>query len=131
MCCPEADDRLVRHPGVGKISFTGGIPTARKILDAARHTLKPVVLELGGKSANLVFPDADLEATVAMSIQSCFTMAGQGCVLATRMLVHRDVYDEVVSATATAISALRVGDPFAPETTLGPVMNKTANEDSA
>jgi len=123
---PEAGDRLVRHPDVGKVSFTGGIPTARKILDAARHTLKPVVLELGGKSANLVFPDADLEATVAMSIQSCFTMAGQGCVLATRMLVHRDVYDEVVAATATAMSALRVGDPFAPETTLGPVVNKTA-----
>jgi aldehyde dehydrogenase (NAD+) len=121
-----AGEALVRHPDVGKISFTGGVATAKNILDAARHTVKPVVLELGGKSANLVFPDADLDAAAALSVQSCFTMAGQGCVLATRMLVHRAVYDEVVTATAEAISRLRLGDPFASETTLGPVVNEAA-----
>jgi aldehyde dehydrogenase (NAD+) len=121
-----AGEALVRHPDVGKISFTGGIATAKNILDAARHTVKPVVLELGGKSANLVFPDADLDAAAALSVQSCFTMAGQGCVLATRMLVHRSVYDEVITATAEAISSLRLGDPFASETTLGPVVNEAA-----
>lgn len=122
----EAGEALVRHPDVGKVSFTGGIATAKKILDAAKHTVKPVVLELGGKSANLVFPDADLDAAAALSVQSCFTMAGQGCVLATRMLAHRSVYDEVVTATAKAMSALRLGDPFASETTLGPVVNEAA-----
>jgi acyl-CoA reductase-like NAD-dependent aldehyde dehydrogenase len=122
----EAGEALVRHPDVGKISFTGGIPTAKKILDAAKHTIKPVVLELGGKSANLVFADADLHAAAALSVQSCFTMAGQGCVLATRMLVHRSVYDEVVAATAEAVSALRLGDPFASDTTLGPVVSDAA-----
>jgi aldehyde dehydrogenase (NAD+) len=122
----EAGEALVRHPDVGKISFTGGIATAKKILDAARHTVKPVVLELGGKSANLVFPDADLGAAAALSVHSCFTMAGQGCVLATRMLVHRSVYDEVVRATEKAMSGLRLGDPFASNTTLGPVVNEAA-----
>ena len=122
----EAGEALVRHPDVGKISFTGGIATAKKILDAARHTVKPVVLELGGKSANLVFPDADLDAAAALSVRSCFTMAGQGCVLATRMLVHQSVYDQVVTAAAKAISGLRLGDPFASDTTLGPVVNEAA-----
>jgi acyl-CoA reductase-like NAD-dependent aldehyde dehydrogenase len=123
---PEAGDRLVRHPDVGKISFTGGIPTARKIMEAATDTLKPVVLELGGKSANIIFPDADLDAAVSLSVQSCFTMAGQGCVLATRMLVHEEVYDEVVGAAGRAVSQLNVGDPFDPEVTVGPVVNEVA-----
>lgn len=123
---PEAGDRLVRHPDVGKISFTGGIPTAQKILEAARHTLKPVLLELGGKAANVVFPDADLNEAVGFSVRSCYNLAGQGCNLATRMLVHRDVYDQAVEATRQAVGALRVGDPLAPDTYLGPVVNQAA-----
>ncbi|MFF3373952.1 aldehyde dehydrogenase family protein [Streptomyces sp. NPDC002680] len=125
---PEAGDRLVRHPDVAKISFTGGIPTAKKILDAARHTLKPVLLELGGKTANIVFPDADLDAAVAETVRSCYTLSGQGCNLTTRMLVHRDVYDRVVGSTAEAATALRVGDPFDQGTALGPVIGKAAHE---
>ncbi|MER5183746.1 aldehyde dehydrogenase family protein [Streptomyces sp. NPDC002896] len=125
---PEAGDRLVRHPDVAKISFTGGIPTAKKILDTARHTLKPVLLELGGKTANIVFPDADLDAAVAETVRSCFTLSGQGCNLTTRMLVHRDVYDRVVRSTADAAAALRVGDPFDQGTALGPVIGKAAHE---
>jgi acyl-CoA reductase-like NAD-dependent aldehyde dehydrogenase len=123
---PEAGDRLVRHPDVGKISFTGGMPTAQKILEAARHTLKPVVLELGGKTANLIFPDADLDAAVAESVRSCFNLSGQVCNLNTRMLVHRDVYGQAVEATRRAVAALRVGDPFERETNLGPVVNQPA-----
>jgi len=123
---PEAGDRLVRHPDVGKISFTGGIPTAQKILAAARHTLKPVLLELGGKTANVVFPDADLDAAVAETVRSCFNLSGQGCNLTTRMLVHRDVHDQVVEATRQAAAGLRVGDPFDPRTALGPVVNQGA-----
>lgn len=124
----EAGDRLVRHPDVAKVSFTGGIPTARKILEAARHTLKPVVLELGGKSANVVFPDADLNDAVGFSVRSCYNLAGQGCNLATRMLVHRDVYDRVVETTRHAVAALRVGDPQAPDTYLGPVVSGDARD---
>ncbi|MFD0689638.1 aldehyde dehydrogenase family protein [Actinomadura fibrosa] len=125
---PEAGDRLVRHPDVAKISFTGGIPTAKKILDAARHTLKPVVLELGGKAANIVFPDADLRQAIALTIGSCTTLAGQGCNLATRMLVHRDVYDQVVEATGQGIAGLHVGDPFDRRTIVGPVVDRAARD---
>ncbi|MGW1618347.1 aldehyde dehydrogenase family protein [Streptomyces sp. NPDC002172] len=125
---PEAGERLVRHPDVAKISFTGGIPTAKKILDAARHTLKPVLLELGGKTADIVFPDADLEEAVAETVRSCYTLSGQGCNLTTRMLVHREVYDQVVTATAEAAGALRVGDPFDQSTALGPVVGRAAHE---
>ena len=75
---PEAGDRLVRHPDVGKVSFTGGVPTAQKIIEASKETIKPLCLELGGKSANLVFPDADLPAAVSLSVQSCFTIARPG-----------------------------------------------------
>ena len=125
---PEAGDRLVRHPDVAKISFTGGIPTAKKILDAARHTLKPVLLELGGKTANIVFPDADLDEAVAETVRSCFTLSGQGCNLTTRMLVHREVYDRVVAATGERAAELRVGDPFDQATALGPVIGRAAHE---
>lgn len=123
---PEAGDRLVRHPDVGKISFTGGIPTAQKILDAARHTLKPVVLELGGKTANIVFPDADLDRAVAETIRSCYVLSGQGCNLNTRLLVHRDIYDQVVAAAGQSAAALQVGDPFDAKTILGPVIDRAA-----
>ncbi|GAB2844544.1 aldehyde dehydrogenase family protein [Actinocorallia aurea] len=125
---PEAGDRLVRHPDVGKISFTGGIPTAKKILDAARDTLKPVLLELGGKSANVVFPDADLDEAVALTVRSCYNITGQGCNLTTRLLVHRDVHDEVVEAVRTRVAALTVGDPFDPATAVGPVIDQAARE---
>jgi len=123
---PEAGDRLVRHPGVGKVSFTGGVPTARKIIEASKETIKPLCLELGGKSANLVFPDADLQAAVSLSVQSCFTMAGQGCALATRLLAHQDVYDEVISIARDKVGRLTVGDPLDERTTVGPVVNQPA-----
>ncbi|UGQ12351.1 aldehyde dehydrogenase family protein [Yinghuangia sp. ASG 101] len=125
---PEAGDRLVRHPDVAMVSFTGGIPTARKILRAASETLKPVLTELGGKTASIVFPDADLDATAVEVARSFCNLAGQGCNLTTRMLIHRDVYDRVVEATAAAAAALRPGDPFAAGTGLGPVVNEASRE---
>ncbi|MER5750108.1 aldehyde dehydrogenase family protein [Streptomyces sp. NPDC002088] len=125
---PEAGEHLVRHPDVDMISFTGGIPTAKKILDSARHTLKPVLLELGGKTASVVFPDADVDAAVAETVRSCFNLSGQGCNLTTRLLVHRDVYERVVQAAAAAAAAVGVGDPFAPTTALGPVVTAAARD---
>ncbi len=123
---PEAGERLVRHPAVAKISFTGGLPTARTIMAAAAERVVPVVFELGGKSANLVFPDADIDAAVDLSVGSCFTMAGQGCVLATRLLAHESIYEEVVEKAQVATDGLRVGDPFDPENVVGPVVSEAA-----
>ena len=122
----EAGDRLVRHADVRKISFTGGIPTARKIMAAASETLTPLVFELGGKSANIVFADADLEAAVRMTVSSCYTLAGQGCVISTRLLAERSIYDQVVTAASGRAASLVVGDPFAKETIVGPVVNRDA-----
>ena len=92
---PDVGHALVSHPGVDKISFTGGTVTARKLQEACAATLKPMVMELGGKSANIIFADADIDAAIPMS--SRFTNnAGQGCSMPTRLLVERSVYDRVV-----------------------------------
>ncbi|MGD6749700.1 aldehyde dehydrogenase family protein [Streptomyces sp. BH105] len=124
----EAGEHLVRHPDVDMISFTGGIPTAKKILDSARHTLKPVLLELGGKTASVIFPDADIDEAVAGTVRSCFNLSGQGCNLTTRLLAHRDVYERVVQVAAAATASLTVGDPFVPTTALGPVIGPGARD---
>jgi aldehyde dehydrogenase (NAD+) len=93
---------LVTHPLVKKVSFTGGLPTATKILTACAETAKPVVLELGGKSANIVLEDADLDAACAINTGAAFGgLAGQGCGLPTRMLVHESIHDEVVAKVRT------------------------------
>ena len=123
---PEAGDRLVRDPRVAKISFTGGLPTARRILEAAQESLKPVVLELGGKSANIVFPDADLDTAMQQALASSWGLAGQECAFPSRLLVHRDVYDEVVDRAARIGQSLKPGDPLDPETALGPGRHEAA-----
>ena len=103
----ETGDRLVRHPVVQKVSFTGGPATAKKILAACAESLKPAVLELGGKSANLIFPDADLAtASLVNAFSVCGVLAGQGCAIPSRMLVHDDVYDEVADRVLEAVGAM-------------------------
>ena len=93
----SAGDALVRHPGIDKVSFTGGCATARLVMAAAAETLTPLTFELGGKSANIVFPDADLDAAATMAaVFGTALLAGQGCALPTRLYVHANVYDEVV-----------------------------------
>ncbi len=125
----EAGEALVRHDAVQKVTFTGGPTAARRILSTCAESLKPAVLELGGKSANLVFPDADLDAvafTSAISVHG--TLAGQGCALGTRLLVHDDVYDEVAAKVVEFTQGLSIGDPFDPKTSMGPVVSRTAQE---
>ncbi|TAM64442.1 aldehyde dehydrogenase family protein [Mycobacterium sp.] len=118
----QAGAALCTHPGVDKITFTGGGETARKVLAAAAQTLTPVVLELGGKSANIVFPDADLDAAATMAIGAgLVTLSGQGCMLPTRLLVHTDVYEDVVSRVVGGAKLLSVGDPWEPTTVMGPL----------
>jgi aldehyde dehydrogenase (NAD+) len=118
---------LVGHADVDKISFTGGRATAQRIAASCASTLKPALLELGGKSANIVFADADLERALVTTL--VFTArTGQGCTCPTRLLVEDSIYDEFVERAAAAASALMVGDPFAPETEMGPVITQTACE---
>ena len=125
----EAGDALVRHPLVQKISFTGGPATARTILAACAETLKPAVLELGGKSASLVFPDADLDAVAFIATASVHqTLAGQGCALGTRLVVHDSVYDELAEKVVAFTSDITLGDPFDPATGMGPVVSRDAQE---
>ena len=125
----EAGEALVRHPLVQKVSFTGGPTAARQILASCAETLKPAVLELGGKSASLVFPDADLEAVAFIATASVHqTLAGQGCALATRLLVHEDVYDELAEKVVAFTRDITLGDPFDPATGMGPVVSRAAQE---
>lgn len=125
----EAGEALVRHPLVQKISFTGGPATARAILAGCADTLKPAVLELGGKSACIVFPDADLDTIALISSASVHqTLAGQGCALATRLLVHESVYDDLAEKVVCYASQITLGDPFDPSTGMGPVVTRVAQE---
>jgi len=122
---PDVGNALVSHPGVDKISFTGGTVTARKLQEACAATLKPMVMELGGKSANLIFADADLDTAIALS--SRFTNnAGQGCSMPTRLLVERSVYQQVIDGVTDRASQVVAGDPFDPKVTMGPVISAGA-----
>jgi aldehyde dehydrogenase (NAD+) len=124
---PEAGEALVGHPVVGKITFTGGASTATKVLEAAARNLTPVLLELGGKSANVVFEDADLDAAAAMATQmGIVNGAAQGCNLPTRLLAHASIYDELVRRIADRAAATKVGMPFSPGIQMGPVVNDAA-----
>jgi aldehyde dehydrogenase (NAD+) len=120
---------LVVHPGVDKISFTGGEKTATRILQQCAVTMKPVVLELGGKSANIILDDADLDtACFHGAFMGLALLSGQGCALPTRMLVQDSVYDEVVGRVVAAAQGLAVGDPFDAAMLSGPVVNEAALE---
>jgi aldehyde dehydrogenase (NAD+) len=124
---PGAGDALVRHPKVEKISFTGGPIAARKILAACAEQLKPAVLELGGKSASLLFPDADLDAACQRAVQwSVGVMAGQGCALPTRLLVHESIHDQVVQKLIAVTRGYKVGDPMQPDVAVGPLISAAA-----
>lgn len=123
---PEAGRALVAHAGIDKIHFIGSGATARHIMASAAQTLKPVTLELGGKSANLVFADADIQTAAAYSAFLCMVNSGQGCLLPTRLLVEDSVYSQVVDAVVAYTETMTVGDPFDEQTVLGPVINAQA-----
>ena len=122
---PEAGDSLVRHPGVDKISFVGGGAIGSRIQAAAAESLTPLVLELGGKSAALVFPDADLDRACRFAV-GITGNSGQGCTVPSRLLVHTSVYAEVVDRLMPMLSAVKVGDPFEDDTLMGPVISEHA-----
>jgi aldehyde dehydrogenase (NAD+) len=122
----DAGEALVRHPGVDKISFTGGPPTAQAIMRGAADHLTPVLFELGGKGANIVFDDADLAEVIPFSCMFSMANSGQGCALPTRLLVQRTVYDDVLAQVQAIMSAVKLGDPLDPDTYVGPLINAAA-----
>lgn len=114
-------DAIVRHPGVDKVAFTGSTEVGRKIAAACGEQLRPVTLELGGKSSAVVLPDADLDVMSRALIRSCMRNTGQTCYISTRILAPASRYDEVVDMVAETISSAAQGDPLDPDTVFGPV----------
>ena len=120
--------RLVEHPGVAKIGFTGSTEVGRGVMEGAAATIKRVTLELGGKSANLVFADADLEAAAAGAPSAVFGNAGQDCCARSRILVERSVYDRFLELLVDRTAAVRVGDPDDDATEMGPLISAAHRE---
>ena len=112
---------LVSHPGVDKIAFTGSTMTGINVVRAAAENLSRVTLELGGKSPNVVFEDADLEAAANGAIAGIFAATGQTCIAGSRLVVHESVHDELVQRLVERAKTIKLGDPLDPATEMGPV----------
>src|ERR687893_3020886 len=120
---PTTGARLVSHPDVDKVAFTGSTQTGGEIMRLASDPRKRISLELGGKSPNLVFADADLDDAIPSSVWSIYYSAGQSCEARSRVLVEQSVYDDFVSRFTDAVKGLKVGDPLAPETQMGSLVS--------
>jgi phenylacetaldehyde dehydrogenase len=119
---------LAAHLHVDKISFTGSTAVGREILNASRGNLKKVTLELGGKSPNIIFPDADLEKAVQAAVKSFLGNSGQHCSAGTRVFVHESVHDELAERMARLAKTYTVGSPLAPDTMMGPLISRKQME---
>ena len=115
--------RLVEHPDVAKVAFTGSTEVGRGIAAGAAQTIKRVTLELGGKSANVIFADADIEAAAAAAPSAVFGNAGQDCCARSRILVERSAVDDFLAALERAVTAMVVGDPLDEATEMGPLIS--------
>src|SRR5579864_626631 len=115
-------ERLVQHPDVAKVAFTGSTEVGRRIGALAAQSIKRVTLELGGKSANIVFADADLEQAAASAPLAVFGNAGQDCCARSRILVERSAVDRFMKLLETSVKALKVGDPLDDATEMGPLI---------
>jgi aldehyde dehydrogenase (NAD+) len=118
----EVGEAIVRHPGVGKVSFTGGTETGRTIGRHAAEKIMPVTLELGGKSPTIVFPDADLDHALAGVLFGIFSSSGQACIAGSRVFVHESVYREFVGRLVDATLGLRIGPGTEPGVQVGPLV---------
>ncbi|OEJ27089.1 aldehyde dehydrogenase [Streptomyces agglomeratus] len=126
----EVSEYLVGHPGVDKVSFTGSVAAGKRVMEVAARNLTRVTLELGGKSAALILPDADLTTAVEGIAPFAWMLNGQACVAQTRILAPRSRYDEFAEAFAAAAGALKVGDPLDPATEVGPLVAKRQQQRS-
>jgi acyl-CoA reductase-like NAD-dependent aldehyde dehydrogenase len=120
---PVVGAHLVKHPGVEKVAFTGSTATGSEIMRLASDGIKRLILELGGKSPNLIFADANLDDAIPSSVWSIYYSAGQSCEARSRVLVEGSIYDDVVSRFSEAASRLKVGDPLDPETQVGSLIS--------
>ncbi|MGY1601639.1 aldehyde dehydrogenase [Geodermatophilus sp. SYSU D00815] len=116
-------ERLAGHPGVDKVAFTGSTATGIRVAQAAAANVNRVTLELGGKSPQIVFPDADLDAAANGIVAGVFAATGQTCMAGSRLIVHADVHDALVEKVAARARAIKLGDPTDAETEMGPVAN--------
>jgi len=119
-----AGDALAKHPGVDKIAFTGSTEVGYGLMKMCSETLKRLTFELGGKSPNIIFPDADLDAAVHGSMLGLFFNQGQCCCAGSRVFVQEDAHDEFVEKLSKKVESRKVGDPFDPETEQGPQVDK-------
>jgi acyl-CoA reductase-like NAD-dependent aldehyde dehydrogenase len=116
-------ERLIAHPDIAKIGFTGSTEVGRSVMEGAAKSIKRVTLELGGKSANVIFEDADLERAAASAPGAVFGNAGQDCCARSRILVQKSVYDRFVGLLVDATARYKVGDPATPGTEMGPLIS--------
>jgi betaine-aldehyde dehydrogenase len=125
----ESGARLVSHPGVAMIAVTGSVPTGKAIMRSAADSLKPVLLELGGKNALIAFPDADPDEVAAAAVAGMnFTWCGQSCGSTSRAFVHESIHDAVVARIKQRCAAYEPGVPTDPKTTMGAIISKTQCE---
>lgn len=124
----DVGDSMVGHPGIDKIQFVGSGATAKKVLTRAAETLKPCGLELGGKSAVIVFADADLKDAAKRGLSGAVSANGQGCVNGTRLLVQRPIYDQYLQMLQAMAGYIKVGDPLDQSSMMGPVISESALE---
>ena len=121
---PEIGEALVSHPGVAKVSFTGSERTGQRIYETAARGLKRVTLELGGKSPNIVFDDADLKNAANGVVSGIFAAAGQTCIAGSRLLVQDTIYDEFLDRLVAIATSVKMGNPLDLDTQLGPIANE-------
>jgi acyl-CoA reductase-like NAD-dependent aldehyde dehydrogenase len=125
---PTTGAYLVRHPGVDKVAFTGSTRTGGEVMRLASDPVKRITLELGGKSPNIVFADADLASALPSSVWAVMYSAGQSCEARSRLLVESTLYEDVVAGVAELAGAVRVGDPLDPETQVGSLVSQAHRE---
>lgn len=123
---PDVGEALVSHAGVNKIQFVGSGATAKKVLQTAAASLKPCGLELGGKSAVIVFDDANLMDAAKRGISGGVSVSGQGCVNGTRLLVQRGIYEQFIATVSAMSGHIKLGDPQNPATVMGPIISKAS-----
>src|SRR5580658_6688472 len=120
----EIGERLVTHPDVAKVAFTGGDRTGQGVYELAARSIKPVILELGGKSANIVFKDAVIDNAVKGVVSGIFAATGQTCIAGSRALIHRSIHDEFVDRLIALGRTARMGDPLLDTTQVGPITTR-------
>jgi aldehyde dehydrogenase (NAD+) len=125
---PVVGEAIAAHPGVDMVSFTGSTRAGRRVSELASATVKPVALELGGKSPNVILDDAELEKAVPDGVAKCFLNSGQTCSALTRMLVPREMLEDAEQLAAKAAEAFTPGDPFEESTRLGPLVSEVQRE---